>query len=75
MSSINEEKWQEVVASFSNSFSVLDGGSTGIDDGVLMRSAVSVISLPATFTLCVRMPLFHLLELPTRACHTQLSVC
>lgn len=44
MSSINEEKWQEVAASFSSSFSVLEGGSSGIDDGILIATGASQLT-------------------------------
>lgn len=44
MSSINEEKWQQVAASFSQSYTVLDGGSSGIDDGMLIASGASQLT-------------------------------
>lgn len=44
MSSIDTEKWQQVAASFSSSYSVLDGGSTGIDDGQLIASGASQLT-------------------------------
>ena len=44
MSSINEEKWQQVVASFSQNFNVLDGGSPGITDGMLIASGASQLT-------------------------------
>ena len=44
MSTIDAEKWQQVVASFSQSYTVLDGGSTGIDDGMLIASGASQLT-------------------------------
>lgn len=44
MSSINEEKWQQVAASFSQNYTVLDGGSTGIDDGMLIATGASQLT-------------------------------
>lgn len=44
MSSIDTEKWQKVAASFSSSYSVLDGGSTGIDDGQLIATGASQLT-------------------------------
>lgn len=44
MSTVDAEKWQQVVASFSSSFSVLDGGSTGIDDGMLIATGASQLT-------------------------------
>ena len=44
MSTVDAEKWQQVVASFSSSYSVLDGGSTGIDDGMLIATGASQLT-------------------------------
>ena len=44
MSSINEEKWQQVAASFSQNYTVLAGGSTGIDDGMLIATGASQLT-------------------------------
>ena len=44
MSTIDAEKFQKVIASFSSSYSVLDGGSTGIDDGMLIASGASQLT-------------------------------
>ena len=44
MSTIDAEKWQQVIASFSQSYTVLDGGSTGIDDGMLIASGASQLT-------------------------------
>lgn len=44
MSTIDAEKFQEVIASFSSSYNVLDGGSTGIDDGMLIASGASQLT-------------------------------
>lgn len=43
-SSVDAEKFQEIVASFSSSYNVLDGGSTGIDDGMLVASGASQLT-------------------------------
>lgn len=45
MSSINEEKYELIVASFSNStFSIFQAGSTAIGDGVLVSNGVSQLN-------------------------------
>lgn len=44
MSTIDAEKFQEVIASFSSSYNILDGGSTGIDDGMLIASGASQLT-------------------------------
>ena len=44
MSTIDAEKFQEVIASFSSSYNILDGGSTGIDDGMLIASGASQLN-------------------------------
>ena len=50
MSTIDAEKFQEVIASFSSSYSVLDGGSTGIDDGMLIASGASQLTQLSSIT-------------------------
>lgn len=44
MSDINAEKFQQIVASFSSSFSILDGGSEGLEDGMLIASGASQLN-------------------------------
>lgn len=44
MSSISEEKFQEVVASMSSAFSILDGGASAIGDGILISNGVSQLN-------------------------------
>lgn len=44
MSSISEEKFQELVMSMSSAFSVLDGGATAIGDGILISNGVSQLN-------------------------------
>ena len=44
MSTIDAEKFQEVIASFSSSYNILDGGATGIDDGMLIASGASQLT-------------------------------
>lgn len=44
MSSIDAEKWKEVVASFNNTFSVFDGGASAIGDGILISNGVSQLN-------------------------------
>lgn len=44
MSTIDAEKFQEVIASFSSSYSVLNGGSSGIEDGMLIASGASQLT-------------------------------
>ena len=41
---VDAEKFQEIAASFSNSFSVLDGGKEGIEDGMLIASGASQLN-------------------------------
>lgn len=44
MSTIDAEKFQEVIASFSSSYNVLDSGSPGIEEGMLIASGASQLS-------------------------------
>lgn len=44
MSSINEEKFEEVASSFRQSFGIFEGGSSSILDGSLISSGVSQLS-------------------------------
>lgn len=44
MSSVDEEKWEQVVASFSKSFSIFDGGASSIGDGMLVSNGVSQLN-------------------------------
>ena len=44
MSDVNAEKFQQIVASFSSSFSILDGGSEGLEDGMLIASGASQLN-------------------------------
>lgn len=44
MSTVNEEKWLEMVASFQSSISILPSGGSALDDGVLISSGVSQLS-------------------------------
>lgn len=44
MSTVDTEKFQEVIASFSNSYSILSGGGSGIGDGVLISSGASQLN-------------------------------
>lgn len=44
MSSTNEEKFQEIMASIQSSFSILPSGGSAIDEGVLISSGVSQLS-------------------------------
>ena len=41
MSTVDAEKFQLVIASFSSSYNILDGGGSGIDDGMLIASGAS----------------------------------
>ncbi len=41
MSTVDAEKWEQVVSSMTNSFSIFDSGSTGIHDGELISNGVS----------------------------------
>ena len=44
MSTLDEKKWQEVVASFSQTFSIFNGGATAIGDGILVSNGVSQLN-------------------------------
>lgn len=44
MSTMEESKWQELVASMSNTFSVFDSGATAIGDGILISNGVSQLN-------------------------------
>ncbi len=44
MSTLDEKKWQEVVASFSQTFSIFNGGATAIGEGILISNGVSQLN-------------------------------
>lgn len=44
MSTIEESKWAELVASMNNTFSVFSGGATAIGDGILISNGVSQLN-------------------------------
>ncbi len=44
MSTVDAEKFQEVIASFSSSYNVLSGGATGIGEGMLIASGASQLN-------------------------------
>lgn len=44
MSTLDEKKWQEVAASFSQTFSIFDAGATTIGDGILISNGVSQLN-------------------------------
>ena len=44
MSSIDNEKWEKVVESLQNSFSVFSGGGSALSDGILISSGVSQLN-------------------------------
>lgn len=44
MSSINEDKYNELVASMNNTFSIFEAGSTAIGDGILISNGVSQLN-------------------------------
>ena len=44
MSTLDEKKWQEVAASFSQTFSIFDAGATAIGDGILISNGVSQLN-------------------------------
>ena len=44
MSSVDEKKWEEVAASFSQTFSIWSAGSTAIGDGLLISNGVSQLN-------------------------------
>lgn len=44
MSTIQEDKWAAMVAAMNNTFSVFEGGSTAIGDGILVSNGVSQLN-------------------------------
>lgn len=44
MSSVDQEKWQQLVASFASNFNVLNSGGEGIDNGKLIASGASQLT-------------------------------
>ena len=44
MSNVDEKKFDQVVASMSSAFSILDGGATAIGDGILVSNGVSQLN-------------------------------
>lgn len=44
MSTLDEKKWQEVAASFSQTFSIFDAGATAIGEGILVSNGVSQLN-------------------------------
>ena len=44
MSTVDTEKWQKLVASFSSSYNVLDGGGQGVEEGMLIASGASQLT-------------------------------
>lgn len=44
MSTVQEEKWDQLVASMSSAFSIFDGGSTAIGEGILISNGVSQLN-------------------------------
>ena len=44
MSTVEEEKWDQLVASMSSAFSIFDGGSTAIGEGILISNGVSQLN-------------------------------
>lgn len=44
MSTIEEERWNELVASLNSSFSIFDAGSTAIGEGILISNGVSQLN-------------------------------
>lgn len=44
MSTIDEQKWNELVAALNNSFSIFDAGATAIGDGILISNGVSQLN-------------------------------
>ena len=44
MSTVDEEKWDQLVASMSSAFSIFDGGSTAIGEGILISNGVSQLN-------------------------------
>lgn len=44
MSSVSEEKWQEMVAAMNDTFSIFDAGATAIGEGILISNGVSQLN-------------------------------
>ena len=44
MSSVDEAKYEELVVSLSNSFSIFDGGGSSLGEGILISSGVSQLN-------------------------------
>jgi chemotaxis protein MotB len=44
MSTVDEEKYNQLVASITSAFSILDGGATAIGDGILVSNGVSQLN-------------------------------
>lgn len=44
MSNVDEQKFEQVVASMASAFSILDGGATAIGDGILVSNGVSQLN-------------------------------
>ncbi len=44
MSTVDEEKYNQLVASMASAFSILDGGATAIGDGILISNGVSQLN-------------------------------
>lgn len=44
MSTIDEQKWNELVAALNSSFSIFDAGATAIGDGILISNGVSQLN-------------------------------
>lgn len=44
MSSVDQEKWEEVVASLTSSFSIFDGGGSSIGDGELINMGIAQLN-------------------------------
>jgi len=44
MSTVSEEKWQEMVAAMNDTFSIFTAGSTAIGDGILISNGVSQLN-------------------------------
>ncbi len=49
MSSIDAEKFAEVIASFASSYNVIEGGSTGLEEGMLIASGASQLTQLAEY--------------------------
>lgn len=44
MSTIDAQKWEEIVAAFNNTISIFDGGASAIGDGILISNGVSQLN-------------------------------